>query len=99
MSRLWRHAVLLIRRPGKERHVCASHHMLYPSRNVNISVGDTNHEGIPDLIAEFPNGGVRLSARATLATLTGWLKNSRAFFGSDEVVVVPGLAMPDPSCR
>ena len=73
--------------------------MLYLSRNVNISVGDANHEGIADLIAEFPNGGVRLSARATLATLTGWLKNSRTFFGSDEVVVVPSLAMVDQSRR
>jgi len=69
------------------------------AKPVNVSVGDANRDGIPDLIAEFPNGTVRLSPRATHGTLTGWLKNSRAFFGSDEVVVVPSLAMVDEGCR
>jgi hypothetical protein len=53
----------------------------------------------------FGNGAYRWSAGELQAAeidctrLTGWMKNSQAFFGEGKVRVVSSLATEDPSCR
>jgi hypothetical protein len=59
------------------------------ARPVSVSVVDVNHDGIPDLLLEFPSADIHLSRDASRARVTGWLKNGRAFVGEDAVTVVP----------
>jgi hypothetical protein len=63
------------------------------------SIRDVNGDGKRDLVAEFETRGLHLHPDAKTATLTGWLKNSRAFSASAEIVVVPSMALVDSSCR
>lgn len=69
------------------------------ARPLRTSIRDVNGDGKPDLVAEFETRGLHLHPDATKGTLTGWLKNSRAFSASDEVIVVPSMAMVDQGCR
>jgi hypothetical protein len=60
---------------------------------------DVNADGIPDLLLTFDMEKLKLGPQATAARLTGWMKNSQAFFGEGKVRVVSSLATEDPSCR
>ena len=55
--------------------------------------------GKPDLVATFDAPTVKLHVNASVARVTGRLKNSQAFFGEDKIRIVPNLAIEDPSCR
>ena len=66
---------------------------------LGATVGDIDGDGKPDLVAVFEMQGVRLHPGATLATLSGWLKNSQLFVGEDAVIVSPRLSPAEASCR
>jgi hypothetical protein len=42
---------------------------------------------------------IKLHPNATSGKLTGWLTNSQAFIGSDQIAVVPSLGREDPACQ
>jgi len=66
---------------------------------LNTVIGDVDGDGQPDLLVTFDMAKVKLSTAAAKARLTGWLKNSQAFFGEDNIQVVPSLNMQDTNCR
>jgi hypothetical protein len=65
----------------------------------SVSVQDVNADGKPDLLAVFDAASVKLHANASVVRLTGWLKNSQAFYGEDKVRIAPIMSMEDPRCR
>src|SRR5258708_1089719 len=72
---------------------------LHGAKALSVVTQDVNHDGIPDLVATFDSSEVKLHQQATVARLTGWLKNGQSFSGEDKIRVVPSLAGEDPSCR
>jgi len=73
---------------------------LHGAKAVSVVTEDVNHDGIPDMVASFDSSEVKLHPQATVARLTGWLKNGQSFSGEDNKIrVVPSLAGEDPSCR
>src|SRR5208283_801041 len=68
-------------------HVDTASLTFHGANALSTSVQDINHDGIPDLVAVFDTGEVRLDPRADRGTLQGWLKNGRAFFGSGQIRV------------
>jgi hypothetical protein len=69
------------------------------AKAMSLVTQDVNHDGIPDLVATFDSSEVKLHPEATVARLTGWLKNGQSFSGEDKIRVVPSLAGEDPICR
>ncbi|HKF22613.1 MAG TPA: Ig-like domain-containing protein [Candidatus Angelobacter sp.] len=69
------------------------------AKPLNISVEDVNGDGKADLVAVFDASLVKVHARASVARLTGWLKNSQAFYGEDRIRVVPNLSLEEVGCR
>jgi hypothetical protein len=68
-------------------------------RALSFTVRDVNQDGVPDLLLEFQTAEIHLSSRATRARLSGWLKNSRAFVGEDQISVVPSTSLADVTCH
>jgi hypothetical protein len=66
---------------------------------LGTTIRDIDSDGRPDLVAVFEMQSVRLHPSATLATLTGWMKNSQLFVGEDAVAVVSRLGPGEASCR
>lgn len=66
---------------------------------LNIVVRDVNADGIPDLLLVFDTSQLKFSATATMGRLSGWLKNSQAFFGEAQIRVVSSVAEQDFACR
>jgi hypothetical protein len=64
---------------------------------VGSMIQDIDGDGKPDLLATFEMRKMKLHASATLARLSGWLKNSQVFIGEDAVAVVSTMA--SASCR
>jgi hypothetical protein len=62
------------------------------ARAMSREFRDVNNDGIPDLVIRFRGPETRLSQLATKGRLSGWLGNSRAFVGENEI----GPA--DPNC-
>jgi hypothetical protein len=56
---------------------------------LNVTISDTNGDGRPDLIAVFDELSMKRPSNGMSATLTGWLKNSRAFVGTGELTITP----------
>jgi hypothetical protein len=48
---------------------------------------------------EFPLLDMHLSPHANRARLTGWLKNSQAFVGEDQITVALGMSLADANCH
>jgi hypothetical protein len=70
------------------------------AKALSVVTEDVNHDGIPDLVAAFDSSEVKLHPQATIARLTGWMKNGQSFSGEDNRIrVVPSLSGEDPSCR
>jgi hypothetical protein len=69
------------------------------ARALSTSTRDIDGDGIPDLLLTFDMSQLKLSPRATVGRLSGWLKNSQAFFGENKIRVVPSLGTEDASCR
>jgi len=69
------------------------------AKAVRASIRDVNGDGKPDLVAEFDMSAVHLHPSATKGRLRGWLKNSQAFAGEENIRVVPSLATEDPAFR
>ncbi len=59
------------------------------SSPVRTELTDLNGDGKLDLLIVFDQAGVRLSAQAKTARLTGWLKNSQAFVGEARISIKP----------
>jgi hypothetical protein len=72
---------------------------LHRAQPVNTTFRDVNADGKPDLVAEFRGSDVRLAKEATRARIAGWLKNSQAFFGEDDVKVLPEGLVNSVDCR
>jgi hypothetical protein len=66
---------------------------------VDTSVQDVNSDGRPDLVVTFNTSALKLHAKASVARLTGWLKNGQAFYGEDGIRIVPSLAVDELGCR
>src|SRR5262249_37056748 len=77
----------------------ASSLKLHGASALNVATKDVNSDGKPDLVATFDTSQLRLHPRATVARLTGWLRNGQSFVGEDKIRVVSTLAGEDPSCR
>jgi len=60
---------------------------------------DIDGDGRPDMIATFDIAAVHLHPTATRVRLSGWLKNSRLFFGEDRIRVVGSMAAENAACR
>jgi hypothetical protein len=69
------------------------------AKALNVAMEDVNHDGIPDLVAAFNSWDVKLHPRATVARVTGWLKNGQSFSGEGKIRVVSNPVEEDPSCR
>jgi hypothetical protein len=70
------------------------------AKALSVVTEDVNHNGIPDLVATFDGAEVKLHPQATVARLTGWMKNGQSFSGEDNKIrVVPSLSGEDPTCR
>jgi len=52
---------------------------------IKVSVKDVNGDGRPDLVLTFPTASLKLHPNAKRMTLTGFLKNSQAFWAHVEV--------------
>ena len=72
---------------------------LHGAKAISVAIGDVNADGWPDLVATFATSDIKLHPRASVARVTGWLKNGLAFIGEDKIRVVPSLALEDASCR
>jgi hypothetical protein len=63
------------------------------------TVSGVNADGIPDLLLNFDMTKLKLSPRAKIARLAGWLKNSQAFWGEDKIRVKSSVTGENGSCR
>ncbi len=61
-------------------------------------VADVDHDGLPDLEADFPMSAMHLSATGTRVSFQGALPSSQAVFGDDAVVVVPKIVDGKDGC-
>jgi hypothetical protein len=69
------------------------------ARPVSTALRDVNGDGLPDLVIEIRVSDLHLANGTSTARLSGWLKNSQAFFGEDQVRVVANLLNEAPNCR
>jgi hypothetical protein len=72
---------------------------LHGAKAIGVSIQDINNDGKPDLVATFDSASVKVHPRASVARVTGWLKNSQAFFGEDKIKVVSSQAAVDAQCK
>lgn len=66
---------------------------------VSATVLDVNGDGVPDLLLTIDAARTKLTPHATRGRLSGWLRNSQAFFGEQDIRVVSSLAGEDFGCR
>ncbi|HTQ85575.1 MAG TPA: choice-of-anchor D domain-containing protein [Candidatus Solibacter sp.] len=66
---------------------------------VRTQILDVDGDGRPDLVATFEMSAIRLHPSAKRIRLSGWLKNSRLFFGEDRIRVVGSMAAENAACR
>jgi hypothetical protein len=69
------------------------------ARPVGTEFVDVNGDGVPDLPIRMRASDLYLGSDASTARLSGWLKNSQAFYGEEKIRIVPSLASEDLSCR
>jgi hypothetical protein len=72
---------------------------LHGAKASRTSIRDVNGDGKPDMVVELDMSAVRLHRDARTGTLRGWMKDSQAFSGSDQVVILPSMAAVHSSCR
>jgi hypothetical protein len=72
---------------------------LHGATALSVTTKDVNGDGKPDLVATFDTSALGLHPRATVARLTGWLRDGQSFVGEDKIRVVSSLVGEDPSCR
>jgi predicted DsbA family dithiol-disulfide isomerase len=70
------------------REVEASSVNFHGATPVRVEMSDINGDGKLDLVVSFDMASVRLHPQARKARLTGWLKNSQAFIGEDQITVI-----------
>jgi hypothetical protein len=58
---------------------------LHGATPVKVSVVDVNGDGRPDLVLTFPTALLKLHPNAKRMTLTGFLKNSQAFWSHVDI--------------
>ena len=66
---------------------------------LNVVIRDVDGDGIPDLVMEIDMSKLKLGPRARAARVSGWLKNTQAFFGEARIRSVANMAAEDLSCR
>lgn len=65
---------------------------------LSVTTSDVNADGIPDLILSFDQSKLKLTAHSTTGHLSGWMKNSQAFFGEQQIHVVSSLSELKSAC-
>ena len=66
---------------------------------MNVTSHDVNADGVPDLLLTFDRAKLNLTPHSTIGRLSGWMKNSQAFSGEQQIHVVSNLAEENSACR
>ena len=66
---------------------------------INATSRDVNADGVPDLLLSFDKAKLKLTPHSTIGRLSGWMKNSQAFSGEQQIHVVSNLAEENSVCR
>jgi autotransporter translocation and assembly factor TamB len=72
---------------------------LHGAHALNTVIGDVDGDGQSDLLVTFDMARMKLGPQTAKLRLTGWLKNSQAFFAEDNIRVVSSMAGEAAACR
>ena len=66
---------------------------------INATSRDVNADGVPDLLLTFDKAQLKLTPLSTVGRLSGWMKDSQAFSGEQQIHIVSNLAEENSACR
>ena len=93
-------AVAILGRPNLDvNEIDPASLRLHGAAALSTRVLDIDGDGTPDLVATFDMTAIHLHPAAKRVVLSGWLKDSRMFFGEDRIRVVSSMAAENAACR